>query len=255
MVIKDLSIDERNNYLKTGTIIMPQSYKDSVLTAKKSKDSLDLVIKLGQLYEIDKLEYSFYSIKKSVSLDELRNIILNEFSGWRLPTINELRTIMTTRPKIRDRHPNQKTNIFWSSTNNNGLFSTLDFGQNYEYQYRGDEFFEACIVRDIPDKIEYINFIGDLEIAKNDIPGTMTWDEANIACAKLGNGWRLPNRDELFNLWYKRKNIGGFTNSVYWSSEEVYTVTAFAKNFNSGSVQNFKKESRYNVRAVRDTKK
>jgi len=61
---------------------------------------------------------------------------------------------------------------------------------------------------------------GNLEVAQYDYPSVMTWRDAKIACAKLGNGWRLPNKDEL-NILYKNKDkIGGFANSSYWSSTE-----------------------------------
>jgi hypothetical protein len=36
-----------------------------------------------------------------------------------------------------------------------------------------------------------------LQVAFKDLENKMTWDEANSACVKLGEGWRLPNLDEL----------------------------------------------------------
>ena len=61
--------------------------------------------------------------------------------------------------------------------------------------------------------------IGNLEVMTEDL-GEMKWEEAKKACKNLGDGWRLPSKDEL-NLLYKNKEkIGGFANSYYWSSTE-----------------------------------
>jgi hypothetical protein len=61
--------------------------------------------------------------------------------------------------------------------------------------------------------------------------GYMNWQEAINACKALGNGWRLPTKDEL-NVVYKNKDKFGdfnfiislkYTNKYFWSStEEVY---------------------------------
>ena len=56
----------------------------------------------------------------------------------------------------------------------------------------------------------------------------MTWEDAKTECAKLGDGWRLPTKDELDILYRNRQTIGGFklisnarSNSKYWSSDEA----------------------------------
>ena len=46
--------------------------------------------------------------------------------------------------------------------------------------------------------------IENLEVAQHDFPNRMTGDDAKAACAKLGEGWRLPTKDEL-NLLYQKK--------------------------------------------------
>jgi hypothetical protein len=71
------------------------------------------------------------------------------------------------------------------------------------------------------------------------------------ACADLGDGWRLPTKDEL-NLLYKNKEkIGGFANNYYWSSTEVDNNYAWFQYFGSGFQKaNYKSATNY-VRAVR----
>ena len=63
--------------------------------------------------------------------------------------------------------------------------------------------------------------IGRLEAMTQDF-GPMKWDDAKKACADLGNGWRLPTKDELMFLikntviQYGQKGSKG----MYWSSTE-----------------------------------
>jgi hypothetical protein len=52
----------------------------------------------------------------------------------------------------------------------------------------------------VPIKLETI------EITQFEFPKEMSYAEAKAACVKLGNGWRLPNTDELNEiLWYNQK--------------------------------------------------
>ena len=43
--------------------------------------------------------------------------------------------------------------------------------------------------------------IGDLLVAQFDFPNKMNWENAKAACERLGNGWRLPTKDELQILY------------------------------------------------------
>tara|TARA_B110000240_G_C13043633_1_gene260236 strand:+ start:34 stop:387 length:354 start_codon:yes stop_codon:yes gene_type:complete len=92
--------------------------------------------------------------------------------------------------------------------------------------------------------------IGNLEVMTEDL-GEMKWEEAKKACKNLGDGWRLPSKDEL-NLLYKNKEkIGGFLYSYYWSSTENEFYTAWFQYFPNGGQDHFFKASIYGVRAVR----
>ena len=57
-----------------------------------------------------------------------------------------------------------------------------------------------------------------LEIAQHDFPGKMNKVDAINACRVLGDHWRLPTKDELFELNKNKARIGGFTDDYYWSS-------------------------------------
>jgi hypothetical protein len=62
--------------------------------------------------------------------------------------------------------------------------------------------------------------IDNLEVMTEDLEGNYTWDDAMKACADLGDGWRLPTKDELNLLYENKEKIGGFADIYYWSSTE-----------------------------------
>lgn len=96
--------------------------------------------------------------------------------------------------------------------------------------------------------------IGNLEVMTEDL-GDMEWGEGVKACANLGDGWRLPTKDELNILYENKDEIGGFFDNAYWSStnDEKYSETAWLQFFNDGKqVDVFYSESlTCHVRAVR----
>ena len=81
--------------------------------------------------------------------------------------------------------------------------------------------------------------IGDLLVAQFDFPNKMNWENAKAACERLGNGWRLPTKDELQILYATidqpslHKKLGGFLGTYYWSSE-AYDEKAWMKAFDDG---------------------
>ena len=108
--------------------------------------------------------------------------------------------------------------------------------------------------------------IDNLELAQFDFPIAMNFEEAAKACSELGEGWRVPNRDELNILFQNRDKIGGwaftpgFGYRSYWSSmeymgEECYgrpgNECAFNKYFRSGTGTFTYKKDKNQVRAVR----
>jgi hypothetical protein len=109
--------------------------------------------------------------------------------------------------------------------------------------------------------------IGKLEVAQNDFPRKLWVYEYEKALTALGNGWRLPTKDELNLMYINRVAIGGFTfldsdipstssgpftiNS-YWSSTEFDNYDAWTQNFTTGGQRHFDKGLYGYVRAVRD---
>ncbi len=65
-----------------------------------------------------------------------------------------------------------------------------------------------------------------IQIAKNRFPTLMNWQDAKSACEALGEGWRLPNREELNEMYKNKELFEGFTSGepeehgYYWSSSD-----------------------------------
>jgi len=85
----------------------------------------------------------------------------------------------------------------------------------------------------------YINhpITGDkIQVAENDFPDKMSWHEAMSACAGLGGGWRLPNKEEQRVMYEQlhKQGKGNFKNNWYWSSSELTASDAWYFNFENG---------------------
>jgi len=63
-----------------------------------------------------------------------------------------------------------------------------------------------------------------IQVAKEDFPEDMNWDDAMNACQNLGNGWRLPSIEELKVMCEQlhMKGEGNFKDKSYWSSSESF---------------------------------
>ena len=64
--------------------------------------------------------------------------------------------------------------------------------------------------------------IGNLLVAEYDFPEAMNWDDAKKSCRALGNGWRLPTKNELNILYNNRRKLGKVSDwEGYWTSSAV----------------------------------
>jgi len=93
--------------------------------------------------------------------------------------------------------------------------------------------------------------ISNLEVLQKDFPNVMNWNDAKEACAELGDGWRLPTKDELNILYNNKDKIGGFAGGYYWSSNDYGYDGAWVQMFNGGYQFGSSKKSTYSVRAIR----
>ena len=63
--------------------------------------------------------------------------------------------------------------------------------------------------------------------------------------------WYLPSKDELNQLYLNQAVVGGFANSLYWSSSEYGYNSAWGQYFGNGGQYNYYKNYTLAVRAVR----
>ena len=107
--------------------------------------------------------------------------------------------------------------------------------------------------------------IGNLMIASKDMPEPLSWEDAKKMCDLLADGWRLPTKYELNDLFQNKIKIGNFKRSDYWSSTEKDFDLSWSQDFNDGSESYFYKSSKkvggivmspkaFYVRAVKDVK-
>ena len=112
---------------------------------------------------------------------------------------------------------------------------------------------------------DIVNFIGkpivvgNLEVAQNDFPELMNWEDAKKSCESLKDGWRLPNKDEFKILYQNKDKIGGFkrgTREAYWSSTEGDDDNggAWVQGFKFGNQGFVGQDGSFYVRAVRTIK-
>jgi len=92
-----------------------------------------------------------------------------------------------------------------------------------------------------------------MQVAKEDFPSTMNWYDAMSACQNLGNGWRLPTREELMAMYEQlyKQGKGNFQRAYYWSSSQYDSRSAFGLNFYNRLVGNGHDRSKSNISQVR----
>lgn len=82
--------------------------------------------------------------------------------------------------------------------------------------------------------------------------GEHKWESAKKVCEELGDGWRLPTREELHLMWLNKDNIGGFAAAFYWSSSVYSNNLAWNQAFSDGNQFSYFKSTTNYVCAVRD---
>ncbi len=201
----------------------------SIFAQKSEYDSI-----IGTPIKIGNLLVAQYNFPEKMTWEHAQAACAKLGKGWRLPTQDELHELYLNQDSIGfiDNFD------FWSSTEgmstNPKIHIIVSVYSSGHAESEDDEYYGVrAVYSEIADKnINVPNSepqnanlilgnkvkIGNLEIAENDLLVKMSWDDAKAAIAKLGNGWRLPNKDEL-NLIYKNKvKFKNYLNNFYWSS-------------------------------------
>lgn len=211
--------------------------------------------------KIGNLEIYTQKITGIHSWEEAKLICENLGDNWRLPIIDELVVIDKYKESIMSFN---RFAPYWSSTEYDSLRAwSFDFfpsdgapqGDKSKTKKTGK--WLICAVRDCeytaPPELSSRFSIGSLEIAELDFPKTMNWHEAIKACNDLGEGWRLPNKEELNLLYKNRDKISGLKISNYWSSSEnLITNLAWLQNLFTGYQGEGGKDFSCHIRAVRN---
>lgn len=94
-----------------------------------------------------------------------------------------------------------------------------------------------------------------LEVKTEDEKGSLNWNEAKSICEAFGQGWRLPDKDELNCLYKNKDKIGGFKRDWYWSSGRVGQFNVWVQSFSNGKQFGYSAGNSAKLRCVRSLTK
>jgi len=247
------------NLCKTSKSSSNNNYEPP--TKEQYKNAINPNFIIGKYITVGKIVVAEENFSDEMDWKTAKEFCSKLGEGWRLPTKEELWILCLNSEKIggfnEDRH-------YWSSTEYDtnkgsawmaqtgfglGMFpgnkSKLYYVRAVRSFYKTEETTGSAFIIGKPITI------GNLLVAENDFPKGMKWDDAKKACTALGEGWRLPSKDELDILYKNRNKIGVFTNNNYWSSTEIDQIKAWRQWFQWGLQADLNKADSAYVRAVR----
>ena len=139
-----------------------------------------------------------------------------------------------------------------------GLSHTIYYVRAYAKSSAGVVY--GIVLQTNPDHISYLalpTFIHAEETYRvhPEFSDAMEWNWAMSTCANLTYGgysdWVLPTIDILYTMYLYRNEIGGFSDSYYWSSTERSSSEAWCWVFYAGSQATDLKTYSHRVRCVR----
>ncbi len=218
----------------------------------KEEDSSDEVVTAenwlpyGNYLTVGNIEVYPTNAPNNMTWDEANEYCKSLGEGWRLPTKDEL-NLMYTNLKQAGLGGFGK-DWFWSSSQ---ISNVSAWYQNFSDGYQSyDNKSSSVSVRACRAYGNYLT-VGNIEVYPTNAPREMTWDEANEYCKSLGEGWRLPTKDELNQMYQLKDEIDGFGEGWLWSSSQSSNVYAWFQGFSYGEQGNGNKSNVYSVRACR----
>jgi hypothetical protein len=223
---------------------------------------------VGSTIIIDNLEIPQRDFLEKVNLYGAVEICEDLGNGWRLPTQKELMILFFNKDKIGGFQKSR----YWCYTSNEG--NNVDFKSGYSLRSYDQNEFRVRPIRisklpktQLDSLMLYDNFkssirIDTLEIARNDFGTLMKWEDAINKTKELGNGWRLPTKEELKIMFKNKEKISWLKSEAYWSSSSESLNKGrdcfdcvFTKHFSNGYENNINKNQYFFVRVVRTISK
>ena len=200
------------------------------------KEPIKETIKLptGKPYQRGNLEVAQYNFAQKMTWEDAKKACEALGEGWRLPTIDEL-TILS---KYKNGIGPYADGLYWSSKDfsaDNAYSILFPWGVEYNNTQKNSINYVRAVRSLNPVKLEIYGTpikIGNFEVAQ--FYKELTWDETKSACAKLGDGWRLPTKDELNFLYLNKPINSSFPRNYYWSSTEDGASKAWCQGFSRG---------------------
>ncbi len=97
--------------------------------------------------------------------------------------------------------------------------------------------------------------MGSFEVAENDLSKLFNWNEGKGECVALGDGWRLPTKEEMeiMHNYPSQEHLAKkiFDDGEYWSSNEIDDVYAWSMYLNGGKSIGNEKTHEKLIRPVR----
>jgi hypothetical protein len=191
------------------------------------------------------LEWSL--IQGPLEWEELKDL---ENYGWRLPTLVELVSLFNYKIGFPIRGFNDMKDItFWTSesyANDTSYAWSIHFSNGAIYYNSKSLLYYVRYVREVETKT--VKTI-DLSEIKKDV----TWKQAMDYAVELGEGWRLPTKEELTIIANSPRSKEFATGGWFWSSSTYVNnaCNAWYVYFYNGNVSYDNKVNTYDARCVR----
>ena len=236
-----------------------------------NKDLIGTPIKIGYL------DIAQFDFPEKMRWFDASNACNNLGEGWRLPDQNELDLIYKNASKIA----NLTDNYYWSSfvydrtisldvwrqrLGDGQIYSARPDAPNNKHSVRAVRTDPKATAESIIQTFGSTIKFGFFEISQNDFKNPMNWTNAVEACLRLGEGWRLPTKEDLNIIFYMIPErfewfpLNSFSYNYYWGAgdgiEEIKNNTSLKSmsesfkwrpaNYTSGQYKTIRGSAQYN---------
>jgi hypothetical protein len=208
----------------------------------------ELNMEIKPEFTVNDLEYS-KPLAVTYTWNELEAINFKFKGGWRVPSRGELIELFDNNQELRE-----EVNI-WSSSPyaNDSDAWFVDFNYGVSDYFCRNNTCNVILVREISKSIEPEFVVNKLEYSEI-LPNTYTWDELEAKGFLFEDGWRVPSRGELTELFDNEEE--SMADLLLWScsSTKYNPHLAWGVDSSSGYPEGYPRSDYYLIRLVRDIK-